>query len=1226
MKNSKTLHLLFVLLLTASLAKTQDYFTWDNATVYFLLTDRFHNGNPSNDNSYGRQHDPVGGFLGGDLQGLTQKINEGYFDDLGVDAIWLTAPYEQIHSYVPGYWNCYPCDKHYAYHGYYALDFTEVDANMGTVTDMQNFVDAAHNHGIRVIMDIVLNHFGYATEGDGAEFGFGPLSNPDDGAWCNWLTDSNGNRWVRAGETGTDYCSEACSGDDLGLCLGGLPDVRTELTTDVGLPKILENKWDSSKESQEMNELNNFFNNTGLGRTPANHIIKWLTDWVRDYGIDGFRIDTYKHVERHIWGELKLQAQDAFDDWKAANPSKVLDNNDFWMVGEWFGHGPGKNQEAVTVGRTDALINFNFKGVAGNLSNIESTFANYASIVSDPEWNILSYISSHDTDLFDRNNLYDAGTSLLLAPGAVQIYYGDETRRLHGNSGSDQDTRSYMNWNSIDNALLSHWQKIGQFRRSHPAVGAGTHTKLSDSPYIFAREFSNEVACDAIVVAIGASGNTTINVSSVFSDGTQLRDAYTGNTATVSGGNVSFTAGGQGIILVESLTAGDCPPKVFFETQAPNDPNDSYDPNNLSVAILASIPSNAPLTIHYTTDGSTPTTSSAVYSSPFNFGNPTDVTINAIACVTGTDNCSPIESKRYIVGDIPAYKVYFKRPAEWGSITPMIYHWEAEPLENLEDAMWPGVEMTHECDDWYSYTFNNILCTNVIFNNGTPNGSNQTNDLTACGDGYYDDPVAATGGYSMKTGTPDICGGALVACFSANPPAGTAPLAVSFNAGCSITPAETTISTYSWDFGDGNVGSGVNESHTYSSNGTYTATLTVTNSAGEMDTETTIINVGSTPTGGITVHFEKPAGWGSAVNIHYWDAVPANSVTSTTWPGETMTDEGNGWYSHTFPNEVTQINVIFNATGGQTADLTIDQTAWFPITCAIGNPLGGNGNWIFSDPTTTPAQTYDVFFENTDGWAQPKVYYWEADGMTATTWPGEDMTLVSGNTWKFTFTNNTNACVIFNDGSNQTANLSVAAPGASYNNATGFWTPNTPPALASELIAFNAISHQCAIELNWEVMQAKNIDRYEIQNSEDGIYFSTIDVIDPEQENGNWQKYTYTDKQPNGAFYYRLKMVEKDGSVSTSIVRYVPSDCVSDFKVYPNPFRNQITIDMHLPADMEVVLKIFTITGQEVATIAEEDFMEGSHRLTFNTNYLTEGIYLYQLRTSGQVLTKKLVK
>jgi len=113
---------------------------------------------------------------------------------------------------------------------------------------------------------------------------------------------------------------------------------------------------------------------------------------------------------------------------------------------------------------------------------------------------LLSYASSHDTALFnqlakgDLTRQRGLAAALLLAPGAVQVYYGDESARAFGPSGSDpyQGTRSPMNWAEHERpevaALIEHWQRIGQFRARHPAIGAGTHRLLSPSqPYAFAR-------------------------------------------------------------------------------------------------------------------------------------------------------------------------------------------------------------------------------------------------------------------------------------------------------------------------------------------------------------------------------------------------------------------------------------------------------------------------------------------------------------------------------------------------------------------------------------------------------------------------------------------------------------------------------------------------------------------------------------------------------------------
>ncbi len=190
MKFSKETFILFLVLFAFKI-KAQvpaNYFTWDNATVYFTMTDRFLNGNSSNDQSYGRgkdgngnpyTFDAVGGWHGGDFAGLTQKVNSGYFDSIGVNAIWITAPYEQIHGWVAGSNGEF---QHYAYHGYYALDWTETDANLGTAAELHTFMEAAHARKIRVLFDIVLNHTGYNTARDMEEFGFGCITN----GWRGW--------------------------------------------------------------------------------------------------------------------------------------------------------------------------------------------------------------------------------------------------------------------------------------------------------------------------------------------------------------------------------------------------------------------------------------------------------------------------------------------------------------------------------------------------------------------------------------------------------------------------------------------------------------------------------------------------------------------------------------------------------------------------------------------------------------------------------------------------------------------------------------------------------------------------------------------------------------------------------------------------------------------------------------------------------------------------------
>ena len=171
-----------------------------------------------------------------------------------------------------------------------------------------------------------------------------------------------------------------------------------------------------------------------------------------------------------------------------------------------------------------------------------------------PGFSNLAYISSHDTELFDRKRLFEAGAALMLAPGGVQIYYGDETGRPPGpvpRTDPQQATRSDMNWSSIDAALLEHWRKLGTFRARHVAVARGVHERLGEAPYVFSRV--DAATGDRVVVALGATGEVQLPVGKVFRDGEVLRDAYSGRSVTVEGGRVRMQA--HRVVLLERAAA-----------------------------------------------------------------------------------------------------------------------------------------------------------------------------------------------------------------------------------------------------------------------------------------------------------------------------------------------------------------------------------------------------------------------------------------------------------------------------------------------------------------------------------------------------------------------------------------------------------------------------------------------------------------------------------------------
>lgn len=512
-------------------------FYWENANIYFLLTDRFNNGNPENDMNFDRSAESgkLRGFMGGDLQGITQKIEEGYFTDLGITAIWFTPVVEQIHGQVDE-----GTGPTYGYHGYWAKDWTVLDPNFGTEEDLAKLIETAHSRRIRILLDVVVNHPGPVTAKD-------PV----------W-----GDAWVRTGPKCVYQSFESTVECTL---VENLPDVRTDSNTEVELPDFLRKKWEAEgRLNEELAELDAFFKRTGHPRAPRFYIMKWLTDYVRKYGVDGFRFDTMKHTEATVWSELSNEARAAFREWKVANPDKVLDDNDFFTIGEVYGYGASNGRDYDYGDRkvdffaegVTGLINFEFKGDAN--WDYEAIFSKYANQLNGPLQGktVMNYISSHDdVHPFDqqRQRPIEAGTKLLLCPGQSQVYYGDETVRTLDIPGTQGDAtlRSFMNWAEIrDNAervgirvqgVLAHWQKLGQFRRAHPSVGAGKHLMISEKPYVFQRTFTSGTITDAVVVGLDLpKGKKEIPVGGAFVEGDELLDSYSGQTVKVVEGKVAM--------------------------------------------------------------------------------------------------------------------------------------------------------------------------------------------------------------------------------------------------------------------------------------------------------------------------------------------------------------------------------------------------------------------------------------------------------------------------------------------------------------------------------------------------------------------------------------------------------------------------------------------------------------------------------------------------------------
>jgi alpha-amylase len=521
---------------------TKKPFVWEGANLYFLMTDRFNNGDKTNDVNFGRTK-PVGkerGYQGGDIRGVIQKIEEGYFEKLGINVIWMTPIVEQVKDGVDesyGY--------SYSFHGYWTRDWTNLDPSCGSKKDLAELVAKAHAKGIRIMLDAVINHTGPVTE--------------TDTVWPSG--------WVRT-EPVCTYNNY--QNNTLCALVKNLPDIKTESDENLELPPFLIEKWKKEgRYEKEVASLDAFFKRTGYPRAPKYYIIKWLTDYILEFGIDGYRCDTVKHTNEDVWVAFKTQCEYAFETWKKNNPKKVLDNNKFYTIAEVYNYIINNGQlfdfsdKKVNYYQNgfNAMINFDFKWNAKD--TYETIFSHYSNKLNTDlkGHSVLNYVSSHDDGSpFDakREKPIEAGTKLLLSPGIAQVYYGDETARslvVEGAIG-DATLRSFMNWNDLKSnietqKILMHWQKLGQFRRNHPAIGAGIHNQISAQPYVFSRTFSKEKNTDNVVIGLNLPlGKKEISVETIFKNGTKLKDTYSGKTVIVKNGKVTLESAFD-IVLLE---------------------------------------------------------------------------------------------------------------------------------------------------------------------------------------------------------------------------------------------------------------------------------------------------------------------------------------------------------------------------------------------------------------------------------------------------------------------------------------------------------------------------------------------------------------------------------------------------------------------------------------------------------------------------------------------------
>ncbi len=484
---------------TARTKKNAKDFDWDESVIYFMVTDRFFDGNESNNTASGAQtygKDNAGLYHGGDFAGITQKLD--YLEDLGINTIWITPIVENIPGVTVTDTGKEDVPYNAAYHGYWASDFTKLNPTLGTKEEFQTLIDQAHNRGIRIMVDIVVNHAGYDTD-------FGDM--------------------IRSGE-------DIVSGSDQKDSLSNLPDFRTE---------------DPAVSAQ---------------------LVEWQTQWVKDFGIDYFRVDTVKHVENDTWAELK-------------NALTETDPN-FKMIGEYAGGGYASNGNTLGTGEMDSDLDFDFNDqatnfVKGNISSVESFLTSRNSVLNNT-YMTGQFLGSHDEDgfkkkLLDGGMAEDAATAASMVAASLQItakgqpviYYGEEIGQTGLNNYPYQTNRYDFDWSIVsnDNKTYQHYKKMLSIRNAYTDVFARGDRKTivasDEKGYdIVSRSYQGTKLYVGLNIK-GAAQTVEIPVSE--NNGTVLKDLYSGKTYTVSNGKIKViipaaTDGGTVVLKNNSSTNG----------------------------------------------------------------------------------------------------------------------------------------------------------------------------------------------------------------------------------------------------------------------------------------------------------------------------------------------------------------------------------------------------------------------------------------------------------------------------------------------------------------------------------------------------------------------------------------------------------------------------------------------------------------------------------------------
>lgn len=480
---------------------------------YFILTDRFANGDPSND-AGGLTSGPLqtgfdptnkGFYHGGDIAGVRDKLD--YIQGLGTTAIWLTPSFKNRPVQGSG------DDASAGYHGYWTTDFTQIDPHLGTNEEMQALIKDAHQRGIKVFFDIITNHTADVIDYEGGTNDY--ISKEQ-----RPYKDASGKEFDDAELAGKEFPKL-----DEKTSFPYVPTFRTESDRNVKVPGWLNDPtmYHNRGDSTWAGESSTYGDFHGLDDlfTERREVVDGMIDIYRSWaemGIDGFRIDTVKHVNLEFWQEFSPRVLEA----------ARKGNKDFFMFGEVFDGNPEYLSTFTTKGRLQSVLDFPFQGRAIDYAAGKATTGLRELFRSDDHYTdsdsnayqLVKFTGNHDMgraammlaekgfsgdDLLARVKL--SNELMFLSRGHAVVYYGDEQGFI--GAGGDKDARQDMFQTKTaqyakeevlggqagvrerydtNHPLYQQIARLAALRKAHPALvdGAQIHRYASGEAGVYA--------------------------------------------------------------------------------------------------------------------------------------------------------------------------------------------------------------------------------------------------------------------------------------------------------------------------------------------------------------------------------------------------------------------------------------------------------------------------------------------------------------------------------------------------------------------------------------------------------------------------------------------------------------------------------------------------------------------------------------------------------------------